>query len=74
MTDAETPLATLKARAATFSEDRDWDQFHEEEDGPMLQHGLQGFHGVVLEVPRSKALQPRRDFLEERYQLFRDAS
>ncbi len=46
----------------------------EEEDGPMLQHGLQGFHGAVLEVPRSEALRPRREFLEERYQLFMEAS
>jgi putative restriction endonuclease len=46
----------------------------EEVDGPMLQHGLQGFHGAVLEVPRSEAQRPRREFLEERYQIFRKAS
>lgn len=43
-------------------------------DGPMLIHGLQGFHEARLSVPRSKALQPDRDFLEERYEMFRSAS
>lgn len=46
----------------------------EEIDGPMLIHGLQGFHGARLSVPRSKTLQPNTDFLEERYELFRSAS
>lgn len=46
----------------------------EEEDGPMLQHGLQGFHGRDVDVPRSQLLRPRREFLEERYELFRKAS
>lgn len=46
----------------------------EEVDGPMLQHGLQGFHGTVLTVPRAEGLQPNRDFLAERYELFRKAS
>jgi putative restriction endonuclease len=45
----------------------------EEEDGPMLRHGLQGFHGGRVEVPRSEALRPRREFLEERYELFKRA-
>ena len=39
----------------------------EEVDGPMLEHGLQGFHGAVLTVPRAEALQPNREFLAERY-------
>ncbi len=46
----------------------------QEEDGPMLQHGLQGFHGAVLTVPRAEPLRPNRDFLAERYELFRKAS
>lgn len=45
----------------------------EEEDGPMLQHGLQRFHGSGLHVPRALAQQPRREFLEERYTLLRKA-
>ena len=46
----------------------------EEEDGPMLEHGLQGFHGGGVDVPRAASLRPRREFLEERYELFRKAS
>jgi putative restriction endonuclease len=45
----------------------------EEEDGPMLQHGLQGFHGRRIEVPRAEALRPSVEFLQERYALFRRA-
>jgi putative restriction endonuclease len=45
-----------------------------EEDGPMLQHGLQGFQGAVIAVPRHVALRPNREFLAERYELFRRAS
>ena len=40
-------------------------------DGPMLVHGLQGFHGGSLIVPRAAAQQPDRTFLEERYEVFR---
>jgi putative restriction endonuclease len=43
----------------------------EEEDGPMLIHGLQGFHGVRLLLPRRPASQPDRHLLEERYAWFR---
>jgi putative restriction endonuclease len=45
-----------------------------EEDGPMLLHGLQGFQGSRLVIPRREELQPNRDFLAERYELFRHAS
>jgi putative restriction endonuclease len=45
----------------------------EEIDGPMLIHGLQGFHGKVITVPRPADLRPRSEFLEERYELFRNA-
>jgi putative restriction endonuclease len=45
----------------------------EEIDGPMLVHGLQGFHGQVIKVPRPAALKPKNEFLEERYELFRAA-
>lgn len=43
----------------------------EEIDGPMLVHGLQGAHGTGLVVPRRPDLQPNREFLAERYELFR---
>lgn len=42
-------------------------------DGPMLVHGLQGFHGAGLQIPRNSAQRPDAVFLEERYELFRAA-
>lgn len=46
----------------------------EESDGPLLIHGLQGWHNKKLSVvPNSALLKPREDFLEERYELFRRA-
>lgn len=44
-----------------------------ESDGPMLRHGLQGFQGQVVRVPRDRHPRPDRDFLAERYDLFRRA-
>lgn len=46
----------------------------EEVDGPMLRYGLQENHGQRLILPRKPAEQPNRLFLEERYELFRQAS
>ena len=43
-----------------------------EEDGPMLIHGLQGFHGATITVPRTPDLRPDTEYLEERYSLFRE--
>jgi putative restriction endonuclease len=46
----------------------------EESDGPLLLHGLQGWHNRKLGVvPNAAKLKPRADFLEERYELFRKA-
>lgn len=45
----------------------------EETDGPMLIHGLQGFHGSHLVVPDKEAWRPDRLLLERRYELFRQA-
>lgn len=45
----------------------------EEVDGPMLRYGLQEIEGSKLIVPTSPHLQPRREFLEERYEAFRKA-
>lgn len=42
-------------------------------DGPMLIHGLQGFHGATITVPRKASLRPDPDVLSERYELFRTA-
>lgn len=46
----------------------------DEEDGPMLIHGLQGFHLKRLLVPHRESWRPDRDLLEERYALFRRAA
>jgi putative restriction endonuclease len=46
----------------------------EEEDGPMLQHGLQGFHRAALWLPRAVGLRPDREYVAERYEMFRNAS
>jgi putative restriction endonuclease len=44
-----------------------------EGDRPMLKHGLQGFHGARLEVPRVSQWRPNAAYLEERYEAFRRA-
>jgi putative restriction endonuclease len=46
----------------------------EEEDGPMLQHGLKGMHGNAILLPRRIDQRPDRNFLDERYQQFLKAS
>ena len=46
----------------------------EEVDGPMLRYGLQENHGQRLLLPRKPDEQPNVEFLEERYELFRQAS
>jgi len=43
----------------------------EEEDGPMLLHGLQGAHGRRARVPRSRESAPDAQALERRYEEFR---
>ena len=42
-----------------------------EADGPMLVHGLQGFHGQLIRLPRAAHHQPDRRLLEARYEAFR---
>lgn len=42
-------------------------------DGPMLVHGLQGFHNESITAPKSASLRPDPELLEERYDLFRNA-
>jgi putative restriction endonuclease len=45
----------------------------EEQDGPMLRHGLQEIAGAAIQVPRDRGQQPNRAFLEARYALFKRA-
>jgi putative restriction endonuclease len=45
----------------------------EEQDGPTLQHALQGLHLEPISVPRAKSNHPDRELLEERYERFRAA-
>ncbi len=42
----------------------------EEEDGPVLQHGLKGLHKSTLILPSSKSHYPSREALEWRYSRF----
>lgn len=42
-----------------------------ETDGPMLVHGLQGFQGAQIVVPRRTELRPKQELLAERYEMFR---
>jgi putative restriction endonuclease len=45
----------------------------DDSDGPMLIHGLQGFHGARILVPRQRASKPSPVFLEQRYDSFKRA-
>jgi putative restriction endonuclease len=45
----------------------------EETDGPMLKFGLQEIAGQLLLIPRSKSQKPAKEYLEERYEMFRRA-
>jgi putative restriction endonuclease len=42
----------------------------EEEDGPMLLHGLKGMNGQRILVPRNPSLRPNRGLLSQRYERF----
>ena len=43
----------------------------QEEDGPMLRHGLQGMHNSRLIIPRQKELRPAPELLERRWNRFK---
>ena len=43
----------------------------EEEDGPMLQHGLKELHMARIILPRAEHHWPNRDYLDRRYQKFK---
>jgi putative restriction endonuclease len=42
----------------------------DEEDGPMLQHGLKELHKARIILPRSESHWPNKDYLDRRYQKF----
>ena len=42
----------------------------DEEDGPMLLHGLKGMHDRPIYLPREVSLQPDRERVEVRYAAF----
>jgi len=44
----------------------------QEVDGPMLKHGIQAMHGNKLILPRSVSSRPNREWLEERYEIFKN--
>lgn len=44
-----------------------------EGDGPMLRYGLQGFQGMLIEIPEASHLRPNPESLAERYELFKKA-
>jgi putative restriction endonuclease len=46
----------------------------EEDDGPVLQHGLKGLHGAKLLLPRSEAQWPNQDALAWRFDQFKHAA
>ena len=43
-----------------------------EEDGPILQHGLKGLHNSKIFLPQHKNDVPKKEFLEFRYQKFKN--
>lgn len=43
-----------------------------EKDGPMLKHGIQELQDQKLILPRSKKAWPKQEFLDMRYEKFRD--
>ncbi len=45
----------------------------EEEDGPMLQHGIQGLHGQELWLPKNRRQRPDTERLQHRFALFTSA-
>ena len=45
----------------------------EEDDGPMLLHGLKEMHGKEIGVPKERGLWPDRERLEKRWRRFKEA-
>jgi len=59
-----TPDYSIQVRASVL----------EEEDGPILEHGLKGMHGVVIQLPNRKNEHPDRDSLARHFEKFRTAA
>jgi putative restriction endonuclease len=74
-------LALCKLHHATFDQDmlgitpdcvvEIHPRILEEEDGPMLMHGLKGFHHEKIQLPRNSVDKPKVELLEARYARFR---
>jgi dCTP diphosphatase len=62
MTDAETPIARLKALVLAFSRERDWEQFHHPKD---LGIALASEVGELLDHFRYRSNEQIRDALAE---------
>jgi putative restriction endonuclease len=45
----------------------------DEDDGPMLLHGLKGLHGSNIILPSSEHFYPNKEFLDRRFQKFKKA-
>jgi putative restriction endonuclease len=46
----------------------------EDEDGPLLQHGLKGLHGAQILLPNAFTQWPSRDALAWRFDRFTNAT
>jgi len=46
----------------------------DDSDGPMLVHGLQGFHLTTLFLPKRPSSHPDQALLKTRYEMFKDAA
>ena len=46
----------------------------EEEDGPMLEHGLKGLQGAIIELPNRMSEHPDRNSLARHFEKFRTAA
>ena len=45
-----------------------------EEDGQILEHGLKGMHGAVIQLPNRTSEHPDRDSLARHFEKFRTAA
>ncbi|MDD5092367.1 MAG: HNH endonuclease [Candidatus Wallbacteria bacterium] len=43
----------------------------DENDGPLLQHGLKNMNNSTIILPHNNSQKPKREYLEQRYELFK---